>query len=148
LFVLPLSEWEQPFLWKSLIIKAHEKDINHLAFNADDTYIVSASKDGTVKVWDSYTGDCIDRAYNTIEGRAQLARIYPDFSEIGSLRRNAMGWWVDHNDKMLCLYRPNGTQAGMFHGDATITVCAISPHGFIAVGDETGRVMFLHYTGL
>lgn len=40
-------------------IEGHKDDINAAVFSPNDRYIASASKDMTIKIWDSETGNCI-----------------------------------------------------------------------------------------
>jgi len=37
----------------------HTEKVNSVAYNRDETKIISASKDGTIKIWDPETGTCI-----------------------------------------------------------------------------------------
>lgn len=63
------------------IIKAHDDRINSGMFSNDNTYLVSASQDGTAKVWNVSTG-CIQLVLSGHEEAVHFAQFFPDGSAI------------------------------------------------------------------
>lgn len=37
--------------WRSTVLRGHEEEVGSMAISADDTYIVSGSRDDTSRVW-------------------------------------------------------------------------------------------------
>ena len=76
--ILDKKELIQTFQFKPYIIeKGHTSSINAIAISPDGKYIVSASSDKTIKIWDFKTAECL----NTLEGFQRLVNsiaISPD----------------------------------------------------------------------
>lgn len=80
----PVTEEE----WGSCVqvLEGHEYEVKALAFSSDDLLIASGSIDGTIKVWDSTTGFCLEEHHNGDvcvdsivfrEGREYLSAVCP-----------------------------------------------------------------------
>jgi len=100
--------------------ESHRRKISDVAIAPDGTFIVSASEDNTVKVWDSATGEEV----HSLQARNPCA-VAPD----GSLILAA------GEDNALTLWDPaTGQELGALVGHTdTISCCAVSADGSFAV---------------
>jgi len=112
------------------VFAAHTKRITACAVSADGSFFVSASEDGTVKVWDPETGAIRARLGGYADGVRGCA-ISPDSSFIVSAGP----------DKTLKLWDPeSGAELMTLRGHAgRVVACAVSPDGsFVASMTEYG----------
>ena len=102
------------------LLSGHQQDILAIAFSADQRFLASGSRDGTVRLWDLQTGECL----HIWNAHAALVRSVA-FSQDGA-------WLVSGGDD--CDIRRWHTQTGQCltvfegHQKAVYAVC-ISPDG-------------------
>jgi WD40 repeat protein len=65
------------------ILKGHTKSINSVGVSPDGKYVVSGSRDKTIKVWSMMTGECV----KTLKGHVDYVNsvaIFPDSEHLVS----------------------------------------------------------------
>lgn len=132
-YLLPLHtlpDLPHPALIRTL--GPHESDINSCAFGPDGSFIVSASEDKTLKVWDVESG----RELLTLAGHEQGisdCAVSPDGSFIVSASK----------DGTLKVWNTaTGERRRTLTGhEAAVRACAISPDGFTAISASDDRTL-------
>jgi len=82
--------------WRDHVLKGHGSGVNALAMSADGTRILSGSSDGTMKLWDRASGDCLV----TFEGtHSELNPIHAV-----ALSKDGTRALSGHNDSMIRLW--------------------------------------------
>jgi WD40 repeat protein len=76
----PIYEWDLNTGWQLRELKGHTYAVFGLDYSPDGKYLVSASFDGSVRLWDAEQGVELDRV--TGEGFAARAIFSPDGSHI------------------------------------------------------------------
>lgn len=74
-----VSIWEVPSFRRRRSWQAHSGLVTHVTFSPDDRLMATASTDGTLKVWEWETGDCV-RTSHAESGKAMISA---DFSPDG-----------------------------------------------------------------
>ncbi len=110
-------------------LSGHSEWINDCALSHDNSFIVSAGKDHTIKIWDAHTGDL----RNTLYGHTDIVRccaISPDDSFIVSASDDqTIRIWDTQTGK---------EQTTLPSNAEIVSACAISPDGaFIVSGGLT-----------
>jgi WD40 repeat protein len=112
----------------------HTDSVNGVAITSDGSYLVSASLDSTLKVWDLATGALL----RTLEGHTRAlygVAVMPD-------GRRAVSASHDFTLKVWDL--ATAVVIATFTADAEMSSCAVSPDGTaIIAGDTVGRLHFL-----
>ncbi len=117
-------------------LEGHTGDVNAVAVTPDGRHVLSASDDGTVKVWDLATGQLL----RSLEGhtRAVLAvAVTPDGRHVLSAS----------SDRTLRLWNlETGESQVLFWNDAPLLCVAISEDGkYVVCGDTEGRVWIFEW---
>jgi uncharacterized protein with WD repeat len=111
-------QWTRPA--KPLILKGHSKFISSVVFSPDGKLLGSGSMDGTVRLWDPYSGVCV-RTIPSPGPNVEHLAFSPDGSKLAIadisrkiiLRDVASGLisktLIAHIDEVMCVeYSPNG----------------------------------------
>jgi WD40 repeat protein len=121
---LGVAEWER--ILAPRVLDAHASTVNDCAVSPDSAFIVSASADRTLRIWDVTTG----RVRRILEGHRSHVygcAISPDGRHVASVSAdNTLKIWeVD-----------NGECVSTLHVDGVLEDCAWMPdgHGIMAVG--------------
>jgi len=117
------------------LVGHHANSVSSVAVTAGGKWVVSASLDHTLKLWDLQTG----RAVRTLEGHSASVNdvaVTPDERWAGSVP------W----DKTLKVWDlASGQAIATFHCDAVAPRCAFADQSRIVAGDQGGRVYFLTF---
>ncbi|KAI0084701.1 WD40-repeat-containing domain protein [Irpex rosettiformis] len=115
------------------ILEDHEPEVTKLAYSPDGSHLVSASLDGTMKIWDVSSAYELLRSINNITCPSWLC-ITPDSTTLVATMDNLVYVWNIYD----------GMQVAMMRGhDTNIYMTAISHDGtrvVTASEDETARV--------
>jgi len=116
-----------------LTLEGHNDRVSSLCFSPDGTHLVSASADGTIRIWETtkWTGKLVNRDNEQIPGALTTA-YSPDGSLIAAGRK----------DGVIKLYRASGKEMTTYHTDGGGVRClAFSPRErLLAAGNEDGTV--------
>lgn len=128
----PLPDSSDTTLMRTL--HGHGKSVNDCAISPDGTWIVSASKDGTLKLWDMYSG----ALRFTLEGHTAAVTccaVTPGGNRIISAS----------SDGIIKIWNAyTGNELLSFHGhDDAVTCCKVSPDGNWFVTASQDRVLKL-----
>lgn len=88
----PIPSFKPSVAKISLTLKGHTAPINGAAFSPDGKRVVTASEDGTAKVWDTITGEELI-TFNGHRGRVTSAAFSPDGVRIISTGEGVMKIW-------------------------------------------------------
>jgi len=114
------------------VLSGHDGDVNALAFSPDGAQLVSASRDGTLRIWDTASGDLLA----TLEGHTSRVSDVA-FSPDGDLIASAS------NDRTIRLWdAASGETVRVLQGhDGGVRTLAFSPDGtLLASGAEDATV--------
>ena len=112
----------------------HSDWITAMDATADLRWAVSASRDGTLKLWDVELG--LERSSLAGHGRGvTVAAMTPDaWGVVSACEDGRLRVWDV----------ASGGVIASFYGDAWLTSCAVAPDGIrIAAGDWSGRIHLL-----
>ncbi|KAI0085850.1 quinon protein alcohol dehydrogenase-like superfamily [Irpex rosettiformis] len=115
------------------ILEGHEQEVTKLAYSPDGSRLVSASLDGTMKIWDASSAYELLRSINNITCPNWLC-ITPDSTKIVATMDNLVYVWNISDGKQVATMRGH---------DTNIYMTAISHDGTrvaTASEDETARV--------
>lgn len=141
-----IKVWDVRTRRKLCSITVDGRFADHLALSADRRVAVSASNDGTLKMWDIPS---VLNAKPTTESRQRTFAGHRDIVEgivLNADGRMAISVSKDKSIKVWDLAA--GRYIASFLADANLSCCAISADGktFVA-GDPRGRVHFLEFVG-
>ncbi|MDM8518875.1 CHAT domain-containing protein [Anaerolineales bacterium HSG6] len=140
------------------IMWGHERAIWSMAYHPDGTQFASASSDGTVKLWDTATGQLIQTLENHTDTVWSMA-YHPDGTQLASassdgtvkLWDTATGQLIqtleNHTDTVWSVaYSPDGTQLASASQDKTIILWDLKTHKHIDVLTHTSAVHCITYS--
>src|SRR5262249_52893584 len=74
------------------VLRGHQGAVDVVAWSPDGARLASAARDGTVRVWDTRTGECLDRIH--VGGRSATCVQYsPDGSRLACVASNWLRVW-------------------------------------------------------
>jgi WD40 repeat protein len=121
-------------------LEGHTKSVNSANFSADGQFIMSASYDDTVRIWEVASGKQLDQFENTSEGHQQALHKYPQIGK--HTLKHANGRVLIRSGQKLTVR--DGQRTYTFYGDADIYSASWAPDGVhLVVGDYVGRVILL-----
>jgi WD40 repeat protein len=82
------------------ILEGHDSPITCMAFSLDGRLIVSGSDDGTVRIWDTHTGQCI-RVLDAEQGAVESLALSADGKRLVTLNSLALRVWDTHTGGIL-----------------------------------------------
>lgn len=96
--------------YNSAILRGHSEAVTYAAFSPDDKYIVSGSKDNTIRIWDSQTGQCVDTLMGH-SGDIDYVAFSPDGTMVFSSARDSTAriWNIPTgqcSQILKCVYKP------------------------------------------
>jgi len=125
------AEWEREL--RPIVLREHTRSVNHCAVAPDGTFLVSASSDRTLLIWDVSTWS-VRQALKGHRDDVNGCAISPDASLITSVGE----------DGMVKIWRAvSGDCVTTLHVDGALTDCAWFPDGERLVATGTGGVYFL-----
>jgi WD40 repeat protein len=121
------------------IFKGHEGAVTACTFSPDGKYILSASEDGTVRMWEVETEKTI-HLFKGHEGAVTACTFSPDGKYILSASRDGtLRLWDSSMDKEVIHWK----------NESSLTCCAFHPNGQqVMTADENGRIHFLRVVNL
>ncbi|TFK60274.1 WD40 repeat-like protein [Pluteus cervinus] len=109
--------------------KGHQSLIWNVSFSCDSSYIISASLEDTIKLWDAHTGKQIGKGFKYYN--VQQVLFLPDSMHIVIATSNAISIFDIHTHK----------QAQTLKQDGKVTSLSVSPDGgYIAFGMDEGNI--------
>lgn len=122
--------------WVRAMPRAHRSQINAVAVDPAGRFILSASSDRTIRIWDFSTGK-------------ELESLLGHSREIWSLAVSGDGTLAASvsDDRCLIVWDlPKRSILARFSGEGALVPCAMSPDGkYIATGDEAGALHLLRF---
>lgn len=127
-------------VFDTAVFRDHERNVNSAEFSPDVSgkYIVSSSRDSTIRIWDSMSGECI-HVLRGHEGFVNQASFSPDGKTIASASNDkSVRIWDAQSGQCICtlngharavssiLFSPDGKYIISSSGDATIRVWDVS----------------------
>ncbi len=128
--------------------RAHEVDVNSVAFSADGTMLATSGDDGFLRVWDLETGDELMRHQERVDGQVWGASFSPDGSLVAAI-------WTDEGrlrilstatgELMLELPGPTQLLSGTQFSPSGELLSITGPHDItvidIGAGKEVRRII-------
>uniref|UniRef100_UPI000969249A WD40 repeat domain-containing protein n=1 Tax=Scytonema sp. HK-05 TaxID=1137095 RepID=UPI000969249A len=117
----------------------HGDSVNAVAVTPDSKYVISGSRDSTLKVWDLHSGE----VKFTLGGHGDSVNavaVTPDGKYvISGSRDSTLKAWDLHSRK----------EIASFTGESEIKCCAVAPDSVtIVAGQASGRLHFLRLEGI
>jgi WD40 repeat protein len=104
------SEAARPLAYLERPLVGHTKDVPYAAYSPDGTRVVTASSDGTVRVWDPASGDAI--AVIPLPGVVDAATFSPDGATIATSSTNTIGLYrAADGAQLMTIAAPNVMRA-------------------------------------
>ena len=121
-------------IWLHRTLEGHDKWINSAEFSNDGKYIVSGSKDGTIKIWDTCKGVCI-KTIKDNWGEVHSVDISSDFNFI-------LAGYSDSNVRLFDAVSGNFIKTFEDRKTGIIETIALSSHKkfFISAGSWDNKV--------
>jgi len=129
-----LKVWELEHGSELRTLRRHAARINSVAIAPDQRLVISASDDQLLKVWNLDTGTEL-RTLSAHEAKVNAVALAADGKYIVSAS----------DDCTVKVWRlATGQLFASYTGDSPMQACTIGQQGTIMVGDQTGRLHFLH----
>jgi WD40 repeat protein len=126
------------------ILNGHTKPVNSVSYSPDGKFLVSGAADGTIKLWDTATGD-LKQTHEETGGNVTAATFSPDGKVL------AIGVVGDEGAGFVKVLKFEGGAIGTAVGttqQSNINALAISSDGRrIAIGSVSGIVKLTNLTG-
>src|SRR5439155_25128869 len=129
---------------------AHKKAVNHCSFSPDGRYFVTASSDGTARVWDAVTakpatpalnhgGRVIQTAFSA-DGRWVLTASQDQTVRLWDLYLPAVSDPTPREGRgvQFSAFSPDGRRLVMINGDGTVWICETDTNKRVALALESG----------
>lgn len=132
--------WAVNSVSQALVLRGHTDEVNALAYHPDSTRIVSASEDGTARVWDASTGELLETyTHHADDTVAVTSAVY-----------SADGAWLalGFADGVVNMIPSDGSAVVVAQeGGVPVTTLAFSPSGLVLVtGSDDGSLVLWDMT--
>ncbi len=118
--------------------RAYYLGFEAVVFTLDNQQILTGSTDGTIRLYDTMSGEEL-RAFVGHAASVNALALMPDGKRFVSASS-------DQSLKVWDL--ATGAHVATFYGDGIFTTCVVAPSGTIVAGEATGRIHFLELMGV
>ena len=113
--------WHNKILTEEATLRGHKRAVTSIAFNASGNRLASASMDGTIRLWNTQTGQTILICKRGQEGTSRVAALSPDASRIASIVGDMkLGVWDTETGRQIPFSAiPDSVLAAFFSHDGS-----------------------------